>query len=72
MSLLGRKRKGNVAIKVHSSLVRAVQVGTKEWAKKGRMLGLVLACGGKGVLGRTGHGRVEQDKWAGLKKQDSA
>jgi hypothetical protein len=64
----GKKRKGIVANKGQSSLVRAGQVGTKEWAKKGRMLELALACGGQGGLGRTGLSRLEQDKWAGLEK----
>jgi hypothetical protein len=62
--MIGKKRKGNVAINEQSSLVRAVQVGTKELAEKE----LALACGGQGELGRTGHSRIEQDKRAGLEK----
>ena len=61
----GRKPKGHVAIKGQSSLVRARQVGRKEWAEKGRMLELALACGGQRGLGRTGRRKIGQTGWAG-------
>jgi hypothetical protein len=58
-------KKSHVAIKGQSSLVRTGQVGRKEWAEKGRMLELALACGGQRGLGRTGRRKIGQTGWAG-------